>query len=673
MSLKSIGKRFALVVFCLMAACLTSYAAQVIYIDHVDPQSVTRQRMEAASRFYGLDNKVILLTGKSVGDTATATVAIRGSETVAVVVTAKALPSLNRKQVFASLRRIGSRSIPLLIAGISEQTPADLISEWSAEAVTRCTASHIEKVQDSHYKIASVSEVAHELGGSELPFSGSEVRYLTTNGRRGVQEIMAATSGGGRFPVFVKANNGGQEVFFLAASVATEVRVTSDPYLEPMAFSNLAPQMMFLRYAAGERAWHNQRHYANLTIDDAWLREPYGHVNYHGLLQEMERHNFHTTVAFIPWNFDRNETAVVSLFRAHADRFSLCVHGNNHYHQEFGAYDSRPLNGQIDDIKQALARMAKFSELTQLPYDQVMVFPHSIAPEQTLGALKRYNFEATANSTNVPLGASAPADPEFALRTATLAFSSFPSLRRYSDEAPRPESQLAIDAFLGNPMLFYVHQGFFANGIGAFDGTAETVNRLQPGTQWRSLGYIVEHLYLEKLRDDGNYEVQAYGGTIHLDNVHQRDAVFFVEKDEDFSLPLTVRVDGQPYAYEKSGKRLRIALPVRAGASREIRIQYENDLNLATIDVSKASMRLNAVRYLCDFRDNVVSKIPLGRLVIRSYGQNEAGWNRGLVVVIGLLALAAVAWLVRRGKKPAAKPRDSPLPVGATARDGAGD
>jgi hypothetical protein len=672
MNHKSFGKRFVLLVLCLGAACLTSYAAQVVYIDNADPQSVTRQQMETASRFYGLENKVVLLTGKSIDDAAAATAAIRGRETVAVVITANALPSLNRDQIFAWLRRKGSRSIPLLIADISEKTPTDLIVKWSAEAVTRCTASDIEK-GDSHYKIASVSEVAHELGGSELPFSGSEVRYLTIDGRRGAQAIMVATSGGRRFPVFAKAGIGGQEVFFVTASDSLEVQVTSDPYLEPTVFSSLAPQMMFLRHAAGERAWHNQGHYANLTIDDPWLREPYGHVHYQGLLQEMERHNFHTTVAFIPWNFDRNETAVVSLFRAHADRFSVCVHGNNHYHQEFGSYDSRPLNGQIDDIKQALARMAKFSELTRLPYDQVMVFPHSIAPEQTLRALKRYNFEATANSINVPLGASAPADPEFALRTATMAFSSFPSLRRYSDEAPRPESQLAIDAFLGNPMLFYVHQVFFANGIGAFDSTAETVNRLQPDTQWRSLGYIMRHLYLEKLRDDGNYEVQTYGGTIHLDNVHQRDAVFFVEKDEDFSLPLTVRVDGQPYAYEKSGTRLRIALPVRAGASREITIQYENDLNLETIDVSKKSMRLNAVRYVSDFRDNVVSKIALGRLVIRSYSQNEAAWNRGLVFVIGLLALAAVAWWVRRGKKRAATQGDSPLPVGATLRDGAGD
>ena len=185
----------------------------------------------------------------------------------------------------------------------------------------------------------------------------------------------------------------------------------------------------------------------------------------------MEQHNFHTTLAFVPWNFDRSQSATVSLLRTHLDRFSICIHGNNHDHREFGSYDNRPLWGQINDIKQALARMAKFSELTQLPYDPVMVFPHAIAPEETLAVLKRYNFAATANFLHEPMGTIAPSDPEFALRPATMAFANFPSLRRYSVEATIPPSQLAIDAFLGNPMLFYVHQGFFASGIDAFNKT----------------------------------------------------------------------------------------------------------------------------------------------------------------------------------------------------------
>ena len=65
--------------------------------------------------------------------------------------------------------------------------------------------------------------------------------------------------------------------------------------------------MIFAKYGAGDRGWHALHHDANLTIDDPWLREPYGHLDYKDLLTEMERHNFHTTIAFIPWNYDRSE------------------------------------------------------------------------------------------------------------------------------------------------------------------------------------------------------------------------------------------------------------------------------------------------------------------------------------------------------------------------------
>ena len=164
------------------------------------------------------------------------------------------------------------------------------------------------------------------------------------------------------FPVFARSRVDGQEIFFATATPPIPVTVTPDPYLEPLVFSNLAPMMMFLRYAAGDRAWHSTGHYANFTIDDLWLREPYGQVNYGDLLKQMEQHNFHTTIAFIPWNFDRRYAGCVSLFGQHADRFSICVHGNNHYHQEFGPYDSNRLTGQVENIKQGLARMERFRQ-----------------------------------------------------------------------------------------------------------------------------------------------------------------------------------------------------------------------------------------------------------------------------------------------------------------------
>ena len=289
--------------------------------------------------------------------------------------------------------------------------------------------------------------------------------------------------------------------------------------------------------------------------------------------------------------------------------------------------------------------MAAFKRLTELSYDPVMVFPHKISPQETLTYLKRYNFWATVNASNVPSDASAPADPKFVLRLSTLAFANFTSLRRYSAEHPIPDWQLAMDSFLDNPMLFYAHESFFTTGIDAFDGLADEVNRLQPDTKWRSLGEIVQHLYLERLRDDGNYDVRLLSSTIRLDNNHGHDAEFFLEKEEDGAFPFKVMIDGQPQPYDLVGGCLRGKVPVQVAATREISINYQNDLDVARIDISKHSLRIIAVRYLSDFRDNAVSKTALGRWFIRSYFMNGGAWNIG--ALIGLMILVVIFWYSR--------------------------
>jgi len=638
------------------STCPIACAVDVVYVDRLGQTSFVQRQTKTAIDFYGLEEKVVLLAGE--GDQGTIIKAIRDPKAIAVVIAADVLSSLDMPQILAALRRKDTGSVPLLIAGIDEQTDAELLGTWSAGIITGCKTSTIEKGTGS-YQLATVNGITNELSGSILPMSQSKVRYLTLAGTR-AEWIMAANAGTYNLPVFARITVGAQELFFATANAPIAMPLGSSPYHEPLVFTSLASQMMFLRHAGLERVWHSPGSYANLTIDDAWLRQPYGYVNFEALLPEMERHNFHTTIAFVPWNFDRSESSLVSLFRTHADRFSICIHGNNHDHQEFGAYGSKPLRGQIHDVKQGLARMAKFEELTRLSYDPVMVFPHSISPEQTLAVLKRYNFWATANSLNVPMGGEAPADLEFTLRTATLAFATFPSLRRYSAETPVPEAQLAVDSFLGNPMLFYVHQSFFASGIDAFDKTADMVNRLQPDTQWRSLGDVAQHLYLIRLRDDGNYDVRTYSGTIRLHSQHKRDTTFFVKKEEDFRLPLIVLVDGQVYPHERSGTQLCIKLQVPAGTSREIAIKYENDLNLGAIDVSKTSLRIDAIRRLSDFRDNVVSKTSLGRWFIGLYVKNETGWNGALPVVAVLPLVVAAIWFVRRSKKGGVTTQESP-------------
>jgi hypothetical protein len=659
--------RATLLTVCLVAVVFVNlHAADVVSIEKSSEASLLKQQIKEAAGLYGLNENVIVSRGES---TLTAVMmAMQNEKTVAVVIAADVLPSLNQHEIMATLSHRQGGRVPVLIAGIDEQTDVELLKSWSQGAIVGCNRANIQEGR-AFYQIATVAGVTYELSGGRLPLNASELHYLTLNGTR-PQGISSASSGTSSLPVFIRVSTGPQEIYFSASIVPSAVPISPDPYREPVVFVSLAPEMMFLRHAAGERAWHSPGHYANLTIDDAWLREPYGYVQYENLLREMDKHNFHTTIAFIPWNFDRSQPAMVSLFRAHEDRFSICVHGDNHDHQEFGPYSDKPLDGQTYDIKQALARMAKFHELTGLPYDLVMVFPHSISPEATLAVMKRYNFWATANSLNVPMGSEAPSGAEFALRTATMKFANFPSLRRYSAEAPGPSSQLLVDRFLGNPLLFYVHQAFFAAGINAFDKTADSVNRIAPDTEWRGLGYIAQHLYLEKLRDDGDYDVKAYSGIIRLENRARKDATFFVTKEEDFSLPFTVNVGDETRPFQRSGNQLQLQVRIPAGESRQIAIKYKNDLDLAGVNISKNSLRIMAIRHLSDFRDDVVSKSGLGRGFIRLFVKLESAPNEVLLTISSLLALVLLSVLWRRSKKRAQRAQSKyPVHVSAASKE----
>lgn len=633
------------VCFVLLALCTRSNATDVVVLQG-QHTSAAGQQLKSALNFYGLQETVIPVSGSGSSSLAQA---VQRSQTIAVAISADALQSVNKTRFLSALDRRPGSKLPVLIFGINGDTRSEDLREWSQGTVTGSKPALSAKTA-AFYQFGHVSGITQQLSGIRGPVSSHDLQYLVVAEPR-IEAIMSAGDSEQMSPVFVRAYAGNHAIFLAASIGAPDIPSGPSPYREVPVFASLAPEMIFLRYAAGDRAWHSPGQYANFTIDDTWLREPYGYVNYEALLREMEAHNFHTTIAFIPWNYDRSQPAMVSLFREHPDRYSICIHGNNHDHQEFGSYTDKPLAGQAQDIKQALARMSHFQQLTGIGYDPVMVFPHSISPEKTFALLKKYNFLGTANSLNVPMDAQAPAGAEFALRTATMTFADFPSLRRYSAEAPGPPAQLVIDAFLGNPILFYGHEAFFHDGINAFDPTADTVNRLAPA-EWKSLGYIAQHLYLVKLRDDGDYDVRLYGTNIHLENPSATNAVFHIEKQEDFAFPLTVSADGHPYSYQRSRDALEMNLPIRAHGSSQIEIKYANDLNIANVDVSKKSLRIMMIRHLSDFRDDVVSKTAAGRWFIGLYvSAEDAGGKMRLLATAGILVLVLIIVLVRRAKR----------------------
>jgi hypothetical protein len=640
--------------FCSVFSCLPCFSSDLYLIRSSDKPSVEQQELEVATQFYGLNLEVVTATAVNLPDIAEA---VNNNEILAVVIEAEALANTDRKTLLSALRR-REHEVPILIVGVTPDTGQAMLSEWSGLA-----AIDVEKLTGSselHLVVEAESGIGRQLSGLELPSSSDQSFYFRLSPHSRAEQIVSVKKDILVLPTFIRNDLAGQEVFLLCKRIASsDSQAHRAPENTEDAFEKIASLMMFTKYCAGERGWHALHHYANLTVDDPWLREPYGKLSYKGLLEEMEKHNFHTTIAFIPWNFDRNQSAPVSLFREHPDRFSICIHGDNHDHKEFTDYRSKPFVVQVAALRQSVARMDQFQTVSGLPYDRVMIFPHSIAPEKTLEALKANDYLATINSQNVPMGSDKPTGILFALRPITLSFGNFPSILRYPVINPTPAYRIAIDGFLDNPQFYYVHQDFFASGIDAFDELADEVNKLQPDTKWKSVGEIVKHLYLLRLREDSNYDVLAFSSNIVLQNTSAQTLIFYVRKQESGPTSVkSVNIDGAIAPFQLDDGYLDIRVSVPAGESRGVAVRYNSDPNFASISIARNSIYAYALRELSDFRDITLSQIGVGRAFTALYYRR--GVIARLIIAGGCIIIASciaggLTWIVIARRKQLAQ------------------
>ena len=639
--------RYVVACFVLLIAAMSApccHASNLIFIRSSGPPPPEESELGVAAQFYGLDLTVVPIEA---GDIARAFEAIRAKNTLGVVIEANILPAIHQQALLEALQRASGTSVPFLILGVTPETDPGLLRAWSGGVATG--AKRLSGLSQLNYAVGRVPHLTQELSGIDIPFPSDQAIYFTLSGMGQVQNILAVRSGTAVGPAFIETRVKQQQVFLLCAGKTSGRADTQDVV---HAFAAVAPAMIFVRYSSGNRGWHFPHHYANFTIDDPWLREPYGHLNYKNLLEEMDKHNFHTTIAFIPWNYDRSEASVVSLFRAHPDRFSICIHGDNHDHKEFEDFRSKPVNVQVSDLRQGLARMAEFHRLTGIPVDRVFVFPHSIGEEPILEKLKTYNFLATINSTNVPMESTTPAGLLFELRPVNTSFGDFPSVFRDPANTMRPGALIAINDFLDNPLFFYTHQEFFARGIDAFDRVADEVNRLEPDTQWRNLGDIAAHLYLLKLSDDNGYDVFAFSSSVRLENTSANAQVYrIVKREPDASMIRAVTLDGSLVPFQAQSGFLYCSVIVPAGQTRNMLVTYKNDLDLASTDIRRKSVRVYLLREASDFRDIWLSRFSFGEAATAYYYKHYYQHGRSMARVLTLtfatlLLAAALVWIL---------------------------
>jgi hypothetical protein len=406
-------------------------------------------------------------------------------------------------------------------------------------------------------------------------------------------------------PFWVVVEKNFCKTFLLACSAVADIKEQVNGIDVGTYFSRLLPAAMFLRAAFEGLCWHGKHRLANFIIDDPPLKSSYGYLNYWNLLAQMDRCDFASTIAFIPWNYRRTDNRVAQLFRERMDRLSLCVHGCNHTTAEFSSTDLAVLNSKV---QLASARMNSLEQWNGLSYSKTMVFPQGRFSTGALTTLKANNYLAAVNSSPSPAYSGAYGSLTVAdfLTPAVTRHGGFPVfVRRY----PAGLEQFAFDLSFGKPLLAVEHHAYFKDGGVRLAEFVTRINSFKK-LQWTGLHEIMKKSYLEREISSQITACRLYTNHHVIENHAERERTFIVTKFEAGDVPIQhVLVNGLATRFIVIDNVLEFATRIPALSSIVVQVVYRNPLPHAELEQGFASRsHVWAHRMLSEFRDNVLCR-----------------------------------------------------------------
>ena len=407
--------------------------------------------------------------------------------------------------------------------------------------------------------------------------------------------------------LFFGVTFGGVRFYISTCQRAIDISALSADYFEVKRyFCESVPLVFFLKRAFPDAFSGQGETSACLIVDDPPLKRRYGFLDFREALDLMDRHNFTTTIAFIPWNWQRSDPRTLSLFRSHPDRLSLVVHGCDHTAAEFADRSPVLLDQKICTSGQ---RMESFRRRAFIAADQVMVFPQGKFSPETGRALKLNGFVAAVNTEVAP---AEPAANETTIadlwNVAIMRYGSFPIFtRRYPDHGIE---NFAFDALLGKPCLIAAHHDVFRDHARNLVDLVSRLNSLRWNLVWRSLGEAVSRSFTTRRFDDRTEVIRMFAGTLRAENRDaewRRTLVLKEEADPDCVQAVWVNHTPIPFSFESGQLQAWTTTPPRETAV--VRIAYQNNLErIPDRDGAKAKIKVAAKRYLSEFRDNYLSR-----------------------------------------------------------------
>jgi hypothetical protein len=417
-------------------------------------------------------------------------------------------------------------------------------------------------------------------------------------------------SAGGK-PVFVRSRRQGPPVFVCASShmVDLDQAVGAGFYDVKDHFCSAVPLVLFVRLMFPEVSWRPQELGACLIIDDPLLRPRYGSCDFNVLRNAMQRYEFTTNIAFIPWNWRRTSRRDSEFFKNEPGRFSISVHGCDHIEAEFGATSPAVLTSKTT---LAQSRMRNHEARTGIRCDPVMVFPQGVFSSVCPAVLKRAGFLAAVNTEVSPADSGCP---QTQIRdvwdVAIMRYGCFPIFtRRYAHHGLE---NFAFDLLLGKPCLIVAHHGFFQNNCAEAIELVEKLKSLNCHLQWRSLAEVIRRACRYRFNGSGAKEVEMFGNELLVNNPFERVLDIQVRKKErQPSLVDQVQGDGTPVTWTTDADQLVYSGTLKACSERELRVVYrEQDGPVRINRPLRFELSVAGRRMLSEFRDDYLSKSRL--------------------------------------------------------------
>lgn len=457
------------------------------------------------------------------------------------------------------------------------------------------------------YNISSNhTTICHEFSGLSFGPINNEIDFKL-DVRKDPDSFQNIISVNGH-PLFASMKKKSSEIFFLATDkiINIETEIEGIPDFK-CYFSQLIPPMMFLKYVFGNKCWHNSNRYACLIIDDPLLKKRYGFLDYEKLLKCMDKNNFSSSVAFIPWNYKRTDKNVAELFKSQPQKFSICVHGSDHTKGEFGIRDANRLNAKI---KSATTKMIAHEKATGVTFDNVMVFPQGKFSKESMTVLKHNNYMAAVNTEIFPTESSQTDHLTMTnyLDLAIMNYECFPLfVRKYPDDI----IDFVFSMFLGKPIFIVIHHDYLKDGYKKLTEFISTLNTIRNDIQWSSLGDIIQNSYLQREVSEEELHIKIYANRAYIFNPYGTTKKLIITKHEKGTVPIkSVSINGNVTLHTVENNFLIINTRIAPKSSVSIEIEYTDydSAKYAETESFKSTLTTYFRRHLSEFRDNYVSK-----------------------------------------------------------------